>query len=198
MRSVYGFVVAPKGERYNNVKKIGDEELILNSEIYNHQYINRQAIVKSIPSAGTATQEDIKVGDTIIVHHNIFRRWHNQRGIEMNSSSYFDDENYIIFSDQIFAIKSKDTWKPLNGYCFIQPLKEDNELLNETEKLMGIVKYTDGTVEEGDIVGFRAVGKYEFVIDGQRLYRVKSNFITIKYEHQGNEEEYNPSWAQGS
>jgi len=23
-----------------------------------------------------------------------------------------------------------------------------------------------------------------------------NNFITIKYEYQGNEEEYNPSWAQ--
>tara|TARA_R110001606_G_scaffold375642_1_gene534019 strand:+ start:153 stop:329 length:177 start_codon:yes stop_codon:yes gene_type:complete len=58
MRSVYGFVVAPKGERYNNVKKVGENELILNSEIYNHQFINREAIVKSIP---IATQSDIEV-----------------------------------------------------------------------------------------------------------------------------------------
>ena len=36
---------------------------------------------------------------------------------------------------------------------------------------------------------------YEFIIDGKRLYRVYSKFITIKYEYQGNEEEYNPSWA---
>ena len=34
MRSVYNFVVTPKGERYNNKKKIGDKELILNTEIY--------------------------------------------------------------------------------------------------------------------------------------------------------------------
>ena len=30
MKSVYNFVVKPKGERYNNKKKVGDLELILN------------------------------------------------------------------------------------------------------------------------------------------------------------------------
>ena len=33
MKSVYNFVVTPKGKRYNNTKKIGDSELILNTEI---------------------------------------------------------------------------------------------------------------------------------------------------------------------
>ena len=61
---------------------------------------------------------------------------------------------------------------------------------------MGIVKYTDGTVKKGDLVGFDPAAEYEFIIDGQRLYRVLSNLITIKYEYQGNEETYNPSWAQ--
>ena len=31
MKSVYNFVVTPKGERYNNTKKVGDSELILNT-----------------------------------------------------------------------------------------------------------------------------------------------------------------------
>ena len=41
MKSVYNFVVTPIGERYNNTKKVGDKELILNTEIFNHQYVNR-------------------------------------------------------------------------------------------------------------------------------------------------------------
>ena len=49
MKSVYNFVVKPKGERYNNKKKVGDSELIINTEIFNHQYINREAIVISTP-----------------------------------------------------------------------------------------------------------------------------------------------------
>lgn len=60
---------------------------------------------------------------------------------------------------------------------------------------MGIVKYSDKTVNVGDLVGFRPNSEYEFIVDGERLYRVLSNFITIKYEYQGDEEEYNPSWA---
>ena len=38
----------------------------------------------------------------------------------------------------------------------------------------------------------------ENILEGKRLYRVLNKFITIKYEYQGNEEAYNPSWAQSS
>ena len=31
MKSVYSFVVTPIGKRYNNVKKVGDKELIINN-----------------------------------------------------------------------------------------------------------------------------------------------------------------------
>ena len=34
MKSVYNFVVKPKGERYNNTKKLDGGELILNTEIF--------------------------------------------------------------------------------------------------------------------------------------------------------------------
>ena len=79
MKSVYNFVVTPKGERYNNKKKVGDSELILNTDIYRHEFVNRIAIVKSVPLIGDT---DIKPGDEVIVHHNVFRRWHNVKGIE--------------------------------------------------------------------------------------------------------------------
>jgi len=196
MKSVYNFVVAPINSRYNNTKKVGDKKLIVNTEIFNHQYVSREAIVKAIPTVG---ETDIQVGDKVIVHHNVFRRWHNVKGIEKNSRSYFDEETYLIASDQIFLYKRNNTWEPQKGYCFIKPIKSTNELGVDKEKpLTGIVKYSDGTVNKGDLIGFRPSSEYEFIIDGERLYRVLSNFITIKYEYQGNEEEYNPSWAQSS
>ena len=193
MKSVYDFVVSPIKSRYNNTEKIGDKELIVNTEIFNHQYVSREAMVKAIPTVG---ETDIQVGDKVIVHHNVFRRWHNVKGIEKNSRSYFDEETYLIASDQIFLYKRNNTWEPQKGYCFIKPIKSTNELDVDKEKpLTGIVKYSDGTVNEGDLIGFRPSSEYEFIIDGEKLYRVLSNFITIKYEYQGNEEEYNPSWA---
>ena len=196
MRSVYNFVVKPKGERYNNTKKLDGGELILNTDIFQHQYVNREAIVISTPIIGDT---DIKPGDTVIVHHNVFRRWNDVKGVERNSKAYFNEDTYFINHDQIFLYKQKEKWIAPKGYCFVIPLKATDQFNTESEKpLQGIVKYSDGTVEVGDLVGFRPSSEYEFIVDGERLFRVLSNFITIKYEHQGNEKEYNPSWAQSS
>ena len=196
MKSVYNFVVTPKGERYNNTKKLDGGELILNTEIYNHQYVNREAIVVSIPMVG---HTDIQIGDTVIVHHNVFRRWHNVKGIEKNSRSFFNESTYFIASDQIFLYKRNNEWIAPKGYCFVKPLKAIDQFNIESEKpLQGIVKYSDGTVKEGDLVGYRPNTQSEFIVGNERLYRVLSNLITIKYEYQGDEEEYNPSWAESS
>ena len=196
MKSIYGFLIKPIGDRYNNTKKVDDKELILNTEIYNHQYINREAEVLSVPTIGDT---DIKVGDKVIVHHNVFRRWHNIHSKEKNSRSYIKEDLYIAHPDQIYLYKRKDKWLAPKGYCFIQPIKETNELSVETEKACrGVVLYSDGSVNIGDLVGFTPFSAFEFVVDNIRSYRVLSKFITIKYEYQGNEETYNPSWAQSS
>jgi hypothetical protein len=196
MKSVYNFVVKPKGQRYNNTKKLDGGELILNTDIFQHQYVNREAIVISTPIIGDT---DIKPGDTVIVHHNVFRRWNDVRGVERNSKAYFNEDTYFINHEQIFLYKQEDRWVAPKGYCFVTPLKATDQFNTESEKpLQGIVKYSDGTVEVNELVGFRPNSEYEFIVDGERLFRILSNFITIKYEHQGNEEKYNPSWAQSS
>tara|TARA_R100001463_G_scaffold45525_1_gene93833 strand:- start:642 stop:1220 length:579 start_codon:yes stop_codon:yes gene_type:complete len=192
MKSVYNFVVAPLKSRYNNTKRVGEKELIVNTKIFSHQYVSREAIVKHVPTIG---ETDIKVGDTVIVHHNVFRKWHNQYGVEKNSRGYIDENNYLVQPDQVFLHK-KNGWKAQKGYCFIAPIKSTNKLSTDKEKpLVGVVKYTDGSFKKGDLVGFTPNSEYEFIIEGQKLYRVLSKFITIKYEYQGDEEEYNPSWA---
>jgi len=81
----------------------------------------------------------------------------------------------------------------------VQPIKQRNKLNSELEEsCIGVVKYTDGVYSKNELVGFTPFSTYEFIIDGQRLYRVLNKFITIKYEYQGNEEKYNPSWAKSS
>ena len=158
MKSVYNFVVTPKGERYNNTKEVDGGNLILNTEIYNHQFVNREAVVISTPIVGDT---DIKTGDTVIVHHNVFRRWHNVSGTEKNSRSYFNESTYMISPDQIFLYKRDGEWNCPKGYCFVKPLKEKNPLNVDLEKpLQGIVKYSDGTVKVNDLVGFRPSSEY--------------------------------------
>ena len=157
MKSPYNFVIEPLGSRYNNTKDIDGKSLILNTEIYHHNFVNRLGIVKSVP-------------------HVL-----NNNGI------------------QVFLYNNGEGWKAPEGFCFIQPIKSNDKLSVDIEhKTKGIVKYTDGSFEVGELVGFEPFSKYEFVVDGEKLYRVYSKFITVKYEYQGNEETYNPSWAQSS
>ena len=193
MKAYKDFIVSPIGERYNNSKKVDDKELILNTEIFNHQYINRLAKVIATP---LLFQSPINVGDEVIVHHNIFRRWHDVKGREKNSRSYWKENKYIISEDQIYLYKRKD-WIATPGYSFVKPIVSNNKLNNDIEEpLVGVVKHSDGTYDLNTLVGFTPSSEYEFIIEGERLYRVLNKFITIKYEYQGNEEEYNPSWAQ--
>ena len=194
MRGLYNFVDSPKGSRYNNIKKIGDKELILNSEIYNHQFVNREAVVVSTPKL---IDTDIKIGDTVMIHHNVFRRWHNQQGEEKNSRSYFKDNKYFVALDQIFLYKKNGKWLTPPEYCFVKPVKSEDIYNNKEKPLIGIVKYTNEKlkVKEEDLIGFTPNSEYEFVINNERLYRLLSKFITIKYERKGKEKEYNPSWV---
>ena len=195
MQSLFDFIVEPKNKRYDNTKHIDDKELILNSEISDHRYVSRIGIVLAIPKA---EETDIQVGDEIIVHHNVFRRWYDVRGIERNSRSYWEENKYFVKSDQIFLYKRNNKWCAPKGYCFVKPIQSNNILLEKEVPLRGIAKYVDKELKDinkNDLVGFTPSSEFEFVVDGERLYRVLTNSISIKYERQGNEKEYNPSWT---
>ena len=195
MKSLYDFIIEPMGDRYNNKTKVGDKELILNTDMSKHLFVNREARVLSVP---TLIKTDIKPDDTVIIHHNVFRRWHNIRGEEKNSKSYLGDNKYAVRQDQIFLYKRDNKWTALDGYSFVQPIKSSDKYSGATEApCMGILKYHDNSIEGvniNDLVGFKPDGEYEFIVEGKRLYRLLSKFITVKYEYKGQEEEYNPSW----
>ena len=193
MKAYKDFIISPVGERYNNSKQVDEKELILNTEIYNHQYVNRLAKVIATPLLFSSP---INVGDELIVHHNVFRRWNDVKGREKNSRSYWKENKYLVTEDQIFLYKNNN-WKAMPGFSFVKPLSSIDKFNIEKERpLIGIIKYSDGTFNKEELVGFTPNSEYEFIVDGERLYRVLNKFITIKYEYQGNEEEYNPSWSQ--
>ena len=180
MKGTFYFLVKPKEERYNNKKKVGDKELILNTEIFNHGYVSREAVVVGLP---VEFETPISEGDEVIVHHNLFRRWHNVKGEEKNSAGYIDEDLYKVEPSQVFAYKKEHDWLALPGYTFVKPAGE----------FIGEVLFSD-VYNVGDIVGYRPVSEYEFNIDGEKLYRLKTDFITIKYEYKGEEKQYNRSW----
>jgi uncharacterized protein YneR len=201
MNSVFNFIVKPVGDRYDNKIKVDGKELILNTKIESFKSVNNLAEVISTPLAYST---NIKVGDIIVIHHNVFRRFYDIRGNQKNSRAYFMDDLYFCDLDQIYLYKSNEKWQTVGDRCFIKPLKNIDHLkLDKEQKLIGILKYGNNSlkelkISEGDLVGYTPYGEFDFIIEGERLYCMKSNDIVIKYERKGDEAEYNPSWAQSS
>ena len=168
-----------------------EEALFVPSESTEEEYIPKVAgdYHGHITDARTLTREFKKDGRTFKAR--IFK-------FKVHVAPENAHNTYTVSKDQIFAYK-RNTWLPLKGYCFIKPIKSYDKLSIEKEQpLIGIMKYTDKdlpNIKNGDLVGFTPYSEYEFIIDGERLYRVLTNQISIKYEYQGNEKEYNPSWT---
>jgi hypothetical protein len=201
MRSVYDFIIKPFGEKYDNEIKVGNKKLILNSKIESYKFVNNKAIVVSTP---LAIKTPIKKGDTIIVHHNIFRRYYNQKGKEVNSSKFFKEDMYFCQLDQIYLYKNNSTWQAFNDRCFVVPVINTDDLeLSKEKKHIGFLRYTNKflknkNLNEGDIVGFTPNSEFEFIVDDELLYCMRTKDIVIKYDNKTNEIKYNPSWAKSS
>ncbi len=75
-------MVRPKSSRSTSKKDIDGKELLLNTELQNHNYTSRLGVVTALPIASAT---DINVGDEVILHHNVFRRFRDVRGVEKNS-----------------------------------------------------------------------------------------------------------------
>lgn len=199
MKSVFSFIVTPVGQRYDNSIDVNGKELIINTKIETFKAVNNLATVVAIPMA---FETDIKVGDTIVIHHNVFRRFYGTKGEQKNSRSYLTEDLYFCDADQIYLYKTDTEWKSFGDRCFVKPIKNTDYLkLDKEQKHIGILKYGNSSLDElkinpGDLVGYKPFGEFEFIVDNQRLYCMKSNDIVIKYEYKGNEVEYNPAWAK--
>jgi len=194
MKSLYNFIIKPCGERYNNKVKVQEKELIINTKIESHLFVNKKAVVVATPAA---FKTDVKVGDEVYVHHNIFRRYYDIKGKEKNSGTYFKDNLYFCDSSQIYMYNNKCHL----DYCFVSPIKQmDSFNTSKEQEHFGILKYSNSSLERagllpGALVIFTPNSEFEFIIEGERLYCMKSNDIAITHEYKGNEKEYNPSWA---
>mgnify|MGYP003125655143 CR=1 FL=1 len=197
MKSLYQFIIKPYISRYDNTTEVDGKELIVNTGIEDHKFVSKKAVVVSTPAAFNT---NIKCGDKVYVHHNIFRRWYDQKGKERNSSTFFKDELYFCGLDQIYMYN-------LNchlDYCFVKPIKEKSYLTTSSEKEhFGILKYSNSSLEaigltSGALVIFTPNSEFEFIIEGERLYCMKSNDIAVTHGYEGNEKENNSSWTKSS
>ena len=201
MKSLYDFIVEPLGDKYNNTINIDGKSLVLNTKIESFKFVNRLAKVIKTPLAFNL---DIKIGDIVVIHQNVFRTFYDMKGEKKKSRSFFKDNIYFCSIDQIYLYKNSNGWNSFGDRCFIKPIKSKEDLtLDKEASLIGILKYGNSSLNKlkinpGDLVGYTPNSEWEFLVEKERLYCMKSNDIVIKYEHEGNEVEYNPSWANSS
>lgn len=186
MRSPFFFLAKPlKGKRYDNTKEVGGIELIVSTSEEDHKFSNRFAEVVSVPLWYNGP---IESGDILLVHHNVFKFYNDIKGRRKSGKSFFRDDWFLIEPDQFFMYKKGDEWHAYDRYCFVKPIPAIDSYIKKpftNEPLMGEMAYpneylTNQGIKRGDKVCYSPDSEYEFIVDGEKLYRIHDHQITIK------------------
>ncbi|QDP52682.1 MAG: hypothetical protein GOVbin3171_43 [Prokaryotic dsDNA virus sp.] len=181
MQSPYYFIVKPIGSEYNNEIQIAGQQVIVNSTVENHEHVNRYAEIIYVPQRHKG---EISKGDSVIVHHNIFRIYYDMKGNPKKSPNYFKDGLYFIDEFQFYLYNNGKQWNAVGDNCFVRPItKEDTYLYEDSlEDNTGVVAYDNLNLNKlgvfkGDKVNFRKNSEYKFTVGDEVLYRMKTNDI---------------------
>lgn len=186
MRSPFCFIAKPlNGKRYDNTKNIAGIEVIVSTSEEDHKFSNRFAQVVELP---IDYKGPIQEGDTLLVHHNVFKFYNDIKGKQKSGKSFFKDDLFFIEPDQFFMYKKGKSWIAYDRYCFIKPIKAIESYIMKPfskEPLMGQMIYPNDYlssqgIKAGDMVCFKPDSEYEFTVDDQKLYRMFDHQITMK------------------
>ncbi len=185
MQSPYSFIVRPlKGKRYDNTKEIGGIDFVISTSKEDHKASNRFGQVIALP---IDYKGGVKIGDILLVHHNVFKFYYDMYGREKSGKSFFKDDMFLIDPDQFFLYYQNKKWIAHSKYCFVKPVPVKKSFIGKTgkeEPLVGVMKYINKEllelgVEQGDEISFTPHSEYEFIINDEKLYRMYTNNITM-------------------
>lgn len=189
MKSPWYFIIEPlNNKRYDNEVELTDEITFVtsvNSE--NFKASNRFGTVIDTPYG---YKGEIKKGDVICVHHNVFKFYNNLKQRQASGWSYLRDGTFMVSQDQFYMFKRDGVWKTLGKYCFVKPIDALESTFSKgavEEPLIGEMIHCNEELEalgvfKGDLISFTPDSEYEFQVDGEKLYRMFTNNITIKFE----------------
>lgn len=186
MRMPDRFIVSPlNGEKFINTKQVGDKTLIINTSIEHASNVNRIGVVISLP---LNYEGNIKVGDNVVVQHNVFRTYFDAQGLTRESDFHIKDDLFQVLPELIYLIIRGEEKIAVDNYVFITPIVEEKKWIGEVEQEhVGIVKYSNDVlirqgINIGDKIAFGTDCEYEFYIDNERLYRMRTSRILAKLE----------------
>ena len=178
MQGLKNFIVTPKNNKqFANTTSVGGVELVTTTNIEEGKDVNREAIIVSLP---INYKGNARKGDTCIIHHNIFRPQYDHKGVLIQSSSFIKDNLYTAHPDLVFLIIRDGKAIPVDDYVFIKPFTEEENFLGTVEKEhSGYVKFANENlgVKEGAKIVFRRNCEYEFNINNERLYMMKTKRV---------------------
>ncbi len=187
MRMTDKFIVSPlNGEKFLNTKQVGDKTLITNTSIEHASNVNRIGVVVSLP---INYEGNIQVGDNVVVQHNIFRTYFDGQGRTRESDFHIKDDLFQVLPELIYLIIRGEDKIAVDNYVFITPIVENKKWIGETElEHVGFVKYTNEVllklgINVGDKIAFGTDCEYEFLLDNERLYRMRTSRILAKLEN---------------
>ena len=187
MRPLHQYLVKPvDGRRYDNTKEMGGIEIITSTSEEDHNFSNRYAEVVALPLTGNTS--GVKVGDILLVHHNVFKFYNDMKGRRKSGKSFLKEDLFLIDPDQFYMYKRNNEWYAYDRYCFVKPIKmkEDKSISsNGLEPLTGVLTHPNDYLlsqglKRGDEIKFAPDSEYEFIIDSEIYYRVYDHMITIK------------------
>lgn len=183
MKPLFHFLVTPlNGRSYNNEVDLGNgKKFIISASQEDHTTTQRIAVVIEIPMEYKGA---VKLGDQIVVHHNIFRVSFDQKGREKPSSAAVGNGTYLVEPDLAYMYRSSDSddWKAINPFIFIEPVSNDNNMFDSSrlKQLYGTIAYSaNKELPIGQLISFTPDSEYEFKIDGRVLYRMREKNITL-------------------
>lgn len=190
MQSPFYFIVNPKNnKRYDNTKDIGGLDFITSTSTEDHKFSNRYATVVSVP---INYKGKIEKGDTLLVHHNVFKYYYDMRGRERSGKSFIKDNMYFVDEDQFYLYKkpSDKEWHTHSKYCFVEPILTEDYYIDKyttEEPLMGKIRYINEDLlnlglKVGDKICYEPHSDCEFMVDGEKLYRMYTNNIAVLME----------------
>lgn len=190
MKSINNFVVE-FDQAYIDELSYGNLSLKLATNIDNVDEINRCGVLRAVP---IDYEGNAKVGNRVIVHHNITRQTLNYQ--EHKNNEFKISRNlYRVPLDLLFLYEENERWHSHGEWCFVKPLEA--EIIEKTESgiyipksaqpkyqaLKGVMWFTNDflPIKKGEDVLYRKWSEHKFMIDGELLYKMSVDRVLAKW-----------------
>jgi hypothetical protein len=186
------FVVRVDNKFTNEIKLKNGVSLILDTKFEPHKHRAFWGEVVELPAKGGGS---VSIGDKLYFHHSII----------FNENYQIADDLFLVAFDEnggynslCYAYEHDGTIHTLGDFIFLTPppkeeVKSESGLFLGFEKKVedrGYIKYMNELGDElgvciGDLVGFSPNSDCDFLINDEKLWRMRLQDLTVVYEQAG-------------